>query len=94
MKKIISIVIGLVVALSLIVSASAAGYALPEKMMKQIQVGSGIKGTINLKGNADADLQPFFAAVQNANMSYAVFIFQTMNTIIFIRQGKMNSGTI
>lgn len=66
MKKIISIVIGLVVALSLIVSASAAGYALPEKMMKQIQVGSGIKGTINLKGNADADLQPFFAAVQNA----------------------------
>ena len=65
MKKILSILLVLVLTTACI-AASAAGYTLPEKMERQLQVGSGLKGSFVIRANADAELSPVVHALQNA----------------------------
>ena len=49
MKKILSILLVLVLTTACI-AASAAGYTLPEKMERQLTIGSGLKGAFTLHG--------------------------------------------
>ena len=65
MKKILSILLVLVLAVACS-AASAAGYTLPEKMERQLQVGSGLKGSFIIRANADEALSPLVHALQNA----------------------------
>jgi hypothetical protein len=65
MKKILSILLVLVLTTACL-AASAAGYTLPEKMERQLQVGSGLKGSFVIRANADAELSPVVHALQNA----------------------------
>ena len=65
MKKILSLLLVLVLAAGC-TAASAAGYTLPEKMERQLQVGSGLKGSFIIRANADAELCPLVYAIQNA----------------------------
>ena len=66
MKKICSLFLAFVLAISMISAACAAGYTLPEKMERQLQVGSGLKGSFAIYANADPELNPFLHSVQNA----------------------------
>ena len=66
MKKIAVSVLIIILSVSLAVSANAAGYTLPQRMMKQLQAGSGLIGSFVIHGNADHVRYPFLAAVQNA----------------------------
>ena len=52
--------------LCLLSAANGSSYTLPEKMQKQLQVGSGLKGSFVIHSNADAEINPFIHAVQNA----------------------------
>ena len=65
MKKILSILLVLVLAVACS-AASAAGYTLPEKMERQLQVGSGLKGSFVIHTNADARLSALGHSVRNA----------------------------
>ncbi len=65
MKKNCSIILTIILALSIISSASAA-YTLPEKMERQLQVGSGLKGTLVVRANADTERSPLIHSIQNA----------------------------
>lgn len=48
-------------------SASGAGYTLLEKAQRQLIVGSGLKGSVTIRGNADPGVFPFLHAIQNAS---------------------------
>lgn len=65
MKKYCSIILAIILALSVISTASAA-YTLPEKMERQLQVGSGLKGSLVIRTNADAEMNPLIHSIRNA----------------------------
>ena len=67
MRKISALVMSIILVLSIITTVSAAGYTLPEKMERQLQVGSGLKGSFVIHGNADAELNPLIHSLQNAS---------------------------
>ena len=64
MKKTCSIILAIILALSVISTASAA-YTLPEKMERQLQVGSGLKGSLVIRTNADAEMNPLIHSIRN-----------------------------
>ena len=64
MKKICSIILTIILALSVISTASAA-YTLPEKMERQLQVGSGLKGSLVIHTNADEEMNPLIHSIRN-----------------------------
>ena len=66
MKKRFCFIFAMIMVITLWTSASAAGYSLPEKMQRQLQVGSGLKGSFVIHCNADPEKSPFIHAVQNA----------------------------
>ena len=66
MKKICSILLTIILIISVISAASAAAYTLPEKMERQLQVGSGLKGSFVIHTNADAGLSALVHSVRNA----------------------------
>ena len=65
MKKIFGIILTLILALS-VFSSALASYTLPEKMERQLQVGSGLKGSLTVRANADAEQCPLIHSIQNA----------------------------
>ena len=65
MKKIVGIILTLILALS-VFSSALASYTLPEKMERQLQVGSGLKGSLTVRANADAEQCPLIHSIQNA----------------------------
>ena len=65
MKKIFGIILTLILALS-VFSSALASYTLPEKMERQLQVGSGLKGSLTVRANADAEQYPLIHSIQNA----------------------------
>ena len=48
------------------ISSACAAYTLPYKMLRQLEVGSGLKGSFVIHSNADAEKQPLIHALQNA----------------------------
>ena len=66
MKKRCFILLSVILILSFVSNACGAGYTLPEKMQKQLQVGSGLKGSFVIHCNADPLKCPAIHAVQNA----------------------------
>ena len=64
MRKFCSIILAILLALSVISTASAA-YTLPEKMERQLQVGSGLKGSLVIRTNADAEMNPLIHSIRN-----------------------------
>ena len=66
MKRFTICLLSFVMVFSLVSTAYASGYTLPEKMSRQLQVGSGLKGSFVIHGNADAERNPFVHAIQNA----------------------------
>ena len=66
MKKTCSIFLVFLLLISIVSAAGAAGYTLPEKMERQLQVGSGLKGSFVIRANADPELSPLLHSVQNA----------------------------
>lgn len=66
MKKICSILLTIILIISVISAASAAAYTLPEKMERQLQVGSGLKGSFVVHTNADSGLNPLVHSFRNA----------------------------
>lgn len=65
MKKIFGIILTFVLVLS-VFSTALAAYTLPEKMERQLQVGSGLRGTLTVRANADAEQYPLIHSIQNA----------------------------
>ena len=66
MKKTICLILTVLTAFCFLTAASAAGYTLPEKMERQLQVGSGLKGSFVIHSNADQELSPFVHSIRNA----------------------------
>ena len=66
MKKFRSIILSFIIMAFMLSTANAAGYTLPEKMERQLQVGSGLKGSFSVYANADPELCPLLHSVQNA----------------------------
>ena len=48
-------------------NASANGYTLPEKMERQLRIGSGLKGSFVIHGNLNSQEYPLLEALQNAS---------------------------
>ena len=65
LKKIFGIILTFVLVLS-VFSTALAAYTLPEKMERQLQVGSGLRGTLTVRANADAEQYPLIHSIQNA----------------------------
>ena len=65
MKKLFSIVLTILMILSFLSSAFAAGYTLPEKMQRQLLVGSGLKGSFVVHGNISEEIFPFLYSIKN-----------------------------
>ena len=65
MKKRLCFLTTVVLIFSFISSACAA-YTLPYKLLRQLEVGSGLKGSFVIHSNADAEKQPLIHALQNA----------------------------
>ncbi len=65
MKRRFGFVLTMIMILSLLASACAGGYTLPQKMFKQLQVGSGLTGSFVIHGNADQNSQPLLNILQN-----------------------------
>ena len=63
-KRIICIITGIIVFLSGV--ASAANYTLPEKMMNQLTIGSGLKGSFTVTSSGELSDEPFLKAVSDA----------------------------
>ena len=61
MKRIVCAVLCLALLLATAGSLAATGYTLPEKMQKQLGIGSGLKGTVTLHGEGT---HPFILAIQ------------------------------
>ena len=57
MKKRICFLLTVVLFLFSVSSAFAAGYTLPFKMQRQLEVGSGLKGSFVIHSNASAEKQ-------------------------------------
>ena len=66
MKKRICFLLTVVLFLFSVSSAFAAGYTLPFKMQRQLEVGSGLKGSFVIHSNASAEKQPFIHALANS----------------------------
>lgn len=66
MKKTLALLLLIIMMISCFPYAGAAGYSLPEKMLRQLQVGSGLKGSFIVRCNADAERYPLLNAIENA----------------------------
>ena len=66
MKKKLCCLLTVVLFLFSISSAFAAGYTLPFKMQRQLEVGSGLKGSFVIHSNASAEKEPLIHALANA----------------------------
>ncbi len=66
MKKFCSMILTAIMIVAMMSAASAAGYTLPEKMERQLQVGSGLKGSFVIHANADPERYPLLHSIQNA----------------------------
>ena len=66
MKKKLCCLLTVVLFLFCVSSAFAAGYTLPFKMQRQLEVGSGLKGSFVIHSNASAEKQPLIHALANA----------------------------
>ena len=88
MKKICCFVIMILLVLSLISAASAAGYTLPEKMQRQLEVGSGLKGTFSIHGNADAEMNPLIHSLQNAEFEIRGIQYEGNKHYYIYQQGE------
>ena len=66
MKKKLCFLLTVVLFLFSISSAIAAGYTLPFKMQRQLEVGSGLKGSFVIHSNASAEKEPLIHALANA----------------------------
>ena len=88
MKKICCFVIMILLVLSLISAASAAGYTLPEKMQRQLEVGSGLKGTFTIHGNADAEMNPLIHSLQNAEFEIRGIQYEGNKHYYIYQQGE------
>lgn len=96
MKKICSLILTVILITSMISAASAAGYTLPEKMQRQLEVGSGLKGSFVIHANADAELSPFIHSVQNAEYEIRGIQFEGNKHYYIYQPGEneaMNSLT-
>ena len=65
MKRCFILFFTLILILSTLPFAEASGYTLPEKLQKQLVVGSGLKGSFVIHGHFNADLCPLLSAVSN-----------------------------
>ena len=56
----------ILVILAICENAAAGGYPLREKMEKQLQIGSGLKGSFVVHGNVDKEDYALLESLQNA----------------------------
>ena len=88
MKKICSFIIMIIMVLSVFSAASASGYTLPEKMQRQLEVGSGLKGTFTVHGNADSEKNPLVHSVQNAEFEIRGIQYEGNKHYYIYQQGE------
>ena len=66
MKKRFIFILTAALILSIMASSCAGGYTLPQRMLKQLQVGSGLTGSFVIHGNADSARYPLLNAIQDS----------------------------
>ncbi|MBR6164757.1 MAG: hypothetical protein IKQ45_02365 [Clostridia bacterium] len=66
MRLIIRGILTALIMICLITGALANGYTLPEKMERQLLIGSGLKGTFVIHGTAGEEELPWLCELQNA----------------------------
>lgn len=69
MKKKICFFLFIIMMMSVVTTVYAASYTLPYKMRKQLDAGSGLKGSFIIRSNAAAESNPFLYALQNAEFN-------------------------
>lgn len=65
MKRILCCLLTALLLISFTASSFAAGYTLPYKMQRQLEVGSGLKGSFVIHSNASAEKEPLIHALSN-----------------------------
>lgn len=82
MKKRLAVIIAII--LTLIVSSSYAAYnTLPEKMYKQLAIGSGLKGTVSIHAEGEKFNTPFLRTVSGAEFNLRGEISVPENDLYF-----------
>ena len=75
MKKTACLFLTVLMVISFLFPASAAGNALQNKFLRQFRVGNGLTGSLVIHGNADPEFCPVLSSVQNAE--YSILCFQS-----------------
>ena len=88
MKKICIFVLLIFLTLSVTSAADAAGYTLPEKMQRQLEVGSGLKGSFAVHANADTEKNPLVHSVQNAEFEIRGIQYEGNKHYYIYQQGE------
>ena len=88
MKKICCFILMIILTLSVFTDAFAAGYTLPEKMQRQLEVGSGLKGSITVHGNADSEMNPLIHSLQNAEFEIRGIQYEGNKHYYIYQQGE------
>ena len=65
MKRMLCCLLTAVLFVFFTASAFAAAYTLPYKMQRQLEVGSGLKGSFVIHSNASAEKEPLIHALSN-----------------------------
>ena len=82
MKKRVAVIIAMI--LTLIVSSSYAAYnTLPEKMYKQLAIGSGLKGTVSIHAEGEKFNTPFLRTVSGAEFNLRGEVSVPSNDLYF-----------
>ena len=82
MKKRLAVIIAII--LTLIVSSSYAAYnTLPEKMYKQLAIGSGLRGTVSIHAEGEKFNTPFLRTVSGAEFTLRGEISVPENDLYF-----------
>ena len=88
MKKICCFILMITLTLSVFTHAFAAGYTLPEKMQRQLEVGSGLKGSFTVHGNADSEMNPLIHSLQNAEFEIRGIQYEGNKHYYIYQQGE------
>ena len=88
MKKICCFIFMISLTLSVFSVSFAAGYTLPEKMQRQLEVGSGLKGSFTVHGNADSELNPLIHSVLNAEFEIRGIQYEGNKHYYIYQQGE------
>ena len=67
MKRICCILVCFVLVLTAAAASAVSYNTLPEKLSKQLQIGSGLKGSVTLTSTGETFATPFFEAFSNAS---------------------------